>query len=218
MRLLTSIHKISPTPLWKFGSHLYHVYLKRKYLKGKRPFVPAETSKAKFRRSKEGFFKKYLSGKGIDIGFGGDLVSANANGYDFEHGDAQYLAELKDEQFDFVYSSHTLEHMPVPAIALKNWFRVVKKGGYLIIYIPHRDLYEKKKTLPSRFNPTHTHFFLIDKDAPPQTLGIIPLIQNNLSGYELIYAKECSEGHTITDPLIHSDGEYSIEVVIKKLI
>jgi hypothetical protein len=34
---------------------------------------------------------------------------------------------------------------------------------------------------------------------------------------EIIYANECNEGHTITDPLIHSDGEYSIEVVVKKM-
>jgi SAM-dependent methyltransferase len=218
MNVLPQLYKVFPTPIWKIGSRLYHFYLKRKYLKGKRPFVPGETSKARLRRSKEGFFEKYLSGDGLDIGFGGDLIVPNAKGFDFEHGDAQFLTELKDELFDFVYSSHTLEHMPNPRIALENWYRVLKKGGYLIIYIPHRDLYEKKKALPSRFNPNHTHFFLVDKGEHPDTLGIIPLIKNNLSGYELIYAKECSEGHTITDPLIHSDGEYSIEVVLRKLI
>ena len=87
----------------------------------------------------------------MDIGFGGDSIVPNATGWDFEHGDAQYLKGLNDEQFDFVYSSHTLEHMQDPAVALKNWYRVLKKGGYLIIYIPHRDLYESKKTLPSKF-------------------------------------------------------------------
>ncbi len=51
-----------------------------------------------------------------------------------------------------------------PKVALKNWWRVLKPGGYLIIYLPHRDLYEKKKNLPSRFNTNHTHFFLIDEE------------------------------------------------------
>jgi SAM-dependent methyltransferase len=206
-----------PGPIWKLGAGLYHYYLKRKYLKGKRPVVRAETFKAKQRRIKEGFFDKYTIGKGLDIGYGGDLVSPNAAGFDFEHGDAQYLAEINNEQYDFVYSSHTLEHLADPAAALKNWYRVLKKGGYLILYIPHRDLYEKKKSLPSRFNPNHTAFFLIERDEPPDTLGIVPLIEKTLSNYELIYAKECSEGHTIKDPEIHSDGEYSIEVVLKKL-
>jgi SAM-dependent methyltransferase len=206
-----------PGPIWKLGAGLYHYYLKRKYLKGKRPVVRAETFKAKQRRIKEGFFDKYTIGKGLDIGYGGDLVSPNAAGFDFEHGDAQYLAEINNEQYDFVYSSHTLEHLADPAAALKNWYRVLKKGGYLILYIPHRDLYEKKKSLPSRFNPNHTAFFLIERDEPPDTLGIVPLIEKTLSNYELIYAKECSEGHTIIDPKTHSDGEYSIEVVLKKL-
>jgi len=217
MSLLSLINKIAPRPVWKMGAGIYHYYLKEKYLKGKRPVVHAETSKAKTRRIKEGFFEKYTQGRGLDIGYGGDLISPNAAGYDFEHGDAQYLNELKDGQYDFVYSSHTLEHLPDPALALKNWYRVLKKGGYLILYIPHRDLYEKKKTLPSRFNPNHTNFFLVERDEAPDTVGIVPLIERTLKNYELIYAKECSEGHTITDPEIHSDGEYSIEVVLKKL-
>ncbi len=216
-KLLSFIIKITPKPIWKIGSNIYHFYLKNKYLKGKRSFVPGETSKAKPRRIRENFFEKYTKGKGIDIGFGGDLIALNAWGWDFEHGDAQYLNGLENEEFDFVYSSHTLEHMPNPAEALKNWYRVLKKGGYLIIYIPHRDLYEKKKTLPSRFNPNHTSFFLIDRDETPDTIGIIPLIQRNLTNYEIIYAKECTEGFTITDPYLHSNGEFSIEVVIKKL-
>ena len=76
---------------------------------------------------------------------------------------------------------------------------------------------KKKNTLPSRFNPNHVHYFLIDQDEEPDTIGIIPLIKKTIEGYEIFYAKECSEGNTITDPLIHSDGEYSIEVVIKKI-
>ena len=147
----------------------------------------------------------------------GDLVTKDAEGFDFEHGDAQYLKGKKDNTYDFVYSSHTIEHLPDPSEAIRNWFRVVKPGGYLIIYLPHRDLYEKKKTLPSRFNPNHLHFFLIDKDEKPDTLGIIPLIERSINNFQLIYAKECNEGHTIKNPLVHSDGEYSIEVVIKKI-
>ncbi len=107
--------------------------------------------------------------------------------------------------------------MPDPAEGVKNWFRVVKPGGYLIIYLPHRDLYEKKETLPSMFNSNHYHFFLIDRDEEPDTIGIIPLIETTLNDFDIVYAKECSEGHTITEPEIHSDGEFSIEVVVRKI-
>jgi len=179
--------------------------------------VPGETSKAHSRRVKEGFFEKFCKGEGLDIGFGSDLITKDAKGYDFEHGNAQYLKGVKDNSYNFVYSSHTIEHLPDPAEGIKNWFRVVKPGGYLILYLPHRDLYEKKKTLPSRFNPDHRNFYLIDGDEAPDTIGIVPLIERTLNDFEIVYAKECNEGHTITDPEIHSDGEFSIEVVIRKI-
>ena len=79
-------------------------------------------------------------------------------------------------------------------------------------------MYEKKKTLPSRFNPDHRHFFLISRDEAPDTIGIVPLIERTLKDFEIIYAKKCSEGHTINDPDLQSDGEFSIEVVIRKVI
>jgi len=210
------LRKVLPMSIWKILRVLKKYWLIIKYRTIGRPLNLAETSKAKNRRLKENFFDLYCKGKGLDVGFGGDLITNEAEGFDFEHGDAQYLRGKKDNTYDFVYSSHTIEHLPDPSIAIKNWFRVVKPGGYLIIYLPHRDLYEKKKTLPSRFNPNHFNFFLLDKDEEPNTIGIVPLIERSVKNFELIYAKECSEGHTITDPMIHSDGEYSIEVVIRK--
>jgi SAM-dependent methyltransferase len=106
--------------------------------------------------------------------------------------------------------------MTNPGVALRNWWRVVKPGGYLIFYGPHRDLYEKKKQLPSNWNSDHKYFFLLDEDDPPDTLGVLPLIKKSLRNYDIIVAKVCDEGHTITDPAIHSDGEYSFEIVLFK--
>lgn len=195
---------------------IYHNLMKAVYHVWGRPIRAAETAKAYSRRVKEGFFHNYCFGEGLDIGYGGDLLSDNCMGWDFENGDAQYLKGLDDSQFDFVYSSHTLEHMQEPDVALKNWWRVLKPGGFLILYLPHRDLYEKKNTLPSRWNYDHKHFFLLDRDEQPDTIGLLPLIERILDNYEIVYAKECSEGHTITAPDIHSNGEYSLEAVIKK--
>ena len=205
-----------PGKIWRILQWIKKNLLAVKYRTIGRPFVPGETTKAHSRRVKEGFFEKYCKGAGLDIGFGSDLITKDAKGYDFEHGNAQYLKGIKDSSYDFVYSSHTIEHLPNPSEGVKNWFRVVKPGGYLIIYLPHRDLYEKKKTLPSRFNPNHHHFFLVDRDEEPDTIGIIPLIERTLNDFDIVYAKECSEGHSITEPEIHSDGEFSIEVVVSK--
>ncbi|MCF7810814.1 class I SAM-dependent methyltransferase [bacterium] len=182
-----------------------------------RPQTQLETAKAHRRREQQGFFDKYCKGQGLDIGYGGDLLCANCRGWDFEHGNAQYLRGIKDSQFDFAYSGHTLEHMVDPETALSNWWRVVKSGGYLILYVPDRDLYEKKKTLPSRWNPDHKHFFLLSEDEEPHTKGLLPLIAKSLSNYEVVYARVCSDGSSDSDSDAPHTGEYSIEVVLKKL-
>jgi SAM-dependent methyltransferase len=217
MKLKENFRKIIPETSWEILRWMKRNWLVFKFRYIYRPYCPGETTKARGRRVREGFFDLYCKGSGLDIGFGGDLIKENAMGFDFEHGDAQYLEKLEDNTFDFVYSSHTIEHLPEPLEALKNWFRVLKPGGCLIIYLPHRELYEKKNTLPSRFNPTHLHFFLPDKDEKPDTIGVLPLINRSISNYELIYIKVCDEGFSIKDPLIHSNGEYSIEVVLRKL-
>jgi len=217
MKLKENLRQIIPETSWEILRWMKRNWLVFKFRYIYRPYCPGETTKARDRRIREGFFDLYCKGKGLDIGFGGDLITENAEGFDFEHGDAQYLEKLKDSTFDFVYSSHTIEHLPDPSEALKNWFRVLRPGGFLIVYLPHRDLYEKKNTLPSRFNPTHLHFFLPDMDEKPDTLGVLPLINKSISNYELIYIKVCDESFSIKDPLSHSDGEYSIEVVLRKL-
>lgn len=212
--------RVATVVLGSIGSMVRSVHLeilKVRYLLWGRPRARLETSKARARREQEGFFQKYCRGRGLDIGYGGDPVTPNCLGWDIEHGDAQYLEGLGEQTFDFVYSSHTLEHMANPGVALRNWWKVVNPGGYLILYLPHRDLYEKKRTLPSCWNMDHKYFFTLDKNDPPDTIGILPLIQDTLNTYEIAEAKECSEGHTIREPERHSDGEYSVEVVIRKL-
>jgi predicted SAM-dependent methyltransferase len=183
---------------------------------GRRARDEGETRKAQDRRQREGFFEAYCQGRGLDIGYGGDLLSPNCIGWDIEHGDATFLVGLPDEEFDFVYSSHVLEDLERCDVGLLNWWRVLKPGGYLILFVPDRDLYEKKTELPSNWNPHHRHFFLLDRDELPDTLGLVPFIQQLIPDHEMVFAKQCSAGHTITDPTQHSDGEYSIEVVIRK--
>jgi SAM-dependent methyltransferase len=175
-----------------------------------------ETHKAHARRVREGFFDKYCQGKGLDIGYGGDPVVANVRGWDFEHGDAHLLRGLDDASYDFVYSSHLLEHLPDVELALSNWWRVLKPGGYLLLFLPHRDLYEKKTTLPSRFNEDHAHFFLPDHDEAPDTIGAVPLIKRLFADAEIIYSKTCDEGYVNPGPERPSEGEFSIELVVRK--
>lgn len=110
-----------------------------------------------------------------------------------------------------------MEHTWDVRTALKNWFRVVRESGYLIIAVPHRDLYEKLKILPSRWNIDHRYMFLIGKAELPNTLDVVEEVRESLTDYDIKYLKTGDEGHTITDLLRHSDGEYQIDMAVRKV-
>lgn len=192
----------------------------------------AETRKAFQRRVTDGFFFKYIKGKGIDIGCGIsdtmdgiDLIHESAMPHDKHICNAETMEVFKDEEFDYVYSSHVLEHLNYPLDAIRNWFRILKKGGYLIISVPHRDAYEKKDLLPSNWNQDHRYFLLPYDTIPPCTFSFHDMINNALKpknkfdkpNYEIVEFKEQLTGFTIKDPNLHSDGEISIECIIKKI-
>jgi len=53
--------------------------------------------------------------------------------------EAVELREIPSASYDFLLSSHTIEHIANPIKALIEWKRIVKPGGTLILVIPHRD-------------------------------------------------------------------------------
>jgi len=103
-----------------------------------------------------------LVGNGIDIGCGPDPVTPTTRRFDMEDGDANEISKYVTEQFDFVYSSHCLEHMHHPQQALLEWWKLVKPGGHLFFTVPDEDLYEQG-VFPSRFNLDHKATFTIAK-------------------------------------------------------
>src|SRR5207249_11909978 len=145
------------------------------------------------------------------VGYGGDLVVPNCKGWDVENGDAHELAGIPENEFDFVYSSHLLERLENPARALRNWCRVLKPCGYLIIYVPERDRFARQRTLPSDVSLDHKHYFLLERDDPPDTIGLIPILTRELSGIDIVYQKLCDAGYRADAPVSYmSDAEYSI--------
>jgi predicted SAM-dependent methyltransferase/ADP-heptose:LPS heptosyltransferase len=109
----------------------------------------------------------YIGGEGLDIGCGNCKVHPNAVGIDQIRiggaplgdmcADGRSLKQFTDESFDYVYSSHFLEHVIDYEATLAEWWRVVKVGGYLILYLPHRDYYPRMGQHGS--NPDHKHDF-----------------------------------------------------------
>ena len=132
-----------------------------------------ETSKTLFFHGDR--LKPYISGKGLDIGAGRDAVSEDVQIFDMEHGDAGHIDI--EGSFDYVWSSHCLEHMYNPHKALRLWWSLVKRGGYLIIIVPDEDLYEQG-VWPSRYNADHKHTFTVEKEESwsPVSINLKPLL------------------------------------------
>ena len=87
----------------------------------------------------------WLVGKGIDVGCGLEKVTDDCigidNGDDFrEHSDADVVGDITDlsrygdGQFDWLFSSNSLEHLSNWEDALTDWVRVVRTEGILFIY------------------------------------------------------------------------------------
>ncbi len=58
---------------------------------------------------------------------------------------SQYIAEAgnliaqRSDSYDFVLSSHMLEHTANPLLALSEWMRVLRPRGALLLVVPHKD-------------------------------------------------------------------------------
>lgn len=117
-----------------------------------------------------------LQGRGIDIGCGSDPVTATCEKFDWKDGDANHITRFVLDNFDFVYSSHCLEHMRDPQKALLEWWQLVKPGGYLFVIVPDEDLYEQG-VFPSRFNEDHKATFTISKSISwsPRSYNVLEL-------------------------------------------
>jgi ubiquinone/menaquinone biosynthesis C-methylase UbiE len=130
-----------------------------------------ETSKSMTRRFYDyRYFTRYFVGDGIDIGSGNDGLSnfmyfmpmvKSIKDWDKNDGDAQFMEGDDDETYNFVHSSHCLEHMNDPKEALKNWFRILKKGGFMVVTVPDSDLYEQG-VWPSNKNSDHKWMFTLN--------------------------------------------------------
>lgn len=101
----------------------------------------------------------YTRGRGLDLGCGPSKAFPHFIGVD-NYTDTQLFGiQMKPDvvcdvtkldvfgaaSMDFVYSSHVLEHIAydkVPA-TLAEWWRVIKPGGYLVLYLPDEDEYPK---------------------------------------------------------------------------
>jgi len=154
-----------------------------------------ETRKTNKARGLE-FIEKYFQGKVIDIGGGSDPVIPDAKVFDLKDGDAQYISKYeKREYYDCVHSSHCLEHMVDVPSALSQWWTLVKVGGYMIITVPHEDLYEQR-IWPSIFNDDHKATFRLNqKDSWSQVSYDLAEISASLNNVKILDAQIQDNGY-----------------------
>lgn len=105
------------------------------------------------------YAETYFVGRGLDIGAGPDGLgrshtwpNATIREWDLADGDATTLPGIAPETFDFVYSSHCLEHLDSEVLAIRKWLEVLKPGGYLVLVVPDFEMYERG-IWPSRIQP-----------------------------------------------------------------
>jgi len=108
--------------------------------------------------------------------------------------DATKLPLFASAAYDSVVSSHLLEHLEDHKAALREWWRLVKPGGYLVLYLPHKSFYPNIGT--DGANPDHKHDFL-----PSDIIEVM----KSIGGWDLIENQERNE-----------DNEYSFLQVYKK--
>lgn len=186
-----------------------------------------EASKANKRRFTDWrYANRWLVGRGIDVGCGPDPLDAikwpkvtEIFPYDVElgHKDAQFLPEITDGEFDFLHSSHCLEHLRDARASLTNWLRVIKPGGFIICTIPEEFLYESGRW-PSRYNPDHKLSF---------TMRSMPVISSSMNILAALWKLPVDVEHITLltehyDPAklgqdqTLTDAECAIEFVIRK--
>lgn len=190
-----------------------------------------ECSKSIARRLADvNFTSRYFIGDGIDIGGKPDPLAlyqelfcrmASIRTWDWEDGDAQFLASLADESVDFVHSSHCLEHLVDPAEGLKNWLRVVRPGGHAIITVPDEDLYEQGQ-FPSTFNRDHKWTFTVWKTRSwsDRSINILDLIRGLGPQVDVIKIEQLTSTYRYSlpryDQTLSPVGECGIEIILRK--
>jgi SAM-dependent methyltransferase len=190
-----------------------------------------ECSKSIVRRlSDPNFVNRYFVGRGLDIGGKPDPLALyselfprieHVRTWDLDDGDAQLLQDIEDDRFDFVHSSHCLEHLHDPRQGMKNWFRVLRSGGHLVVLVPDEDLYEQG-VFPSTYNRDHKWTFTIYKERSwsPRSVNLLPLVQELGNEAEIVKIELLTATYRFKFPRYDQTrtpiGECGIELVVRK--
>lgn len=157
---------------------------------------------------------KYCMGYGVDIGTGGydpvvpHAISVELPAAEFDHytggrksdfpihlGCGALDLPFKDQSLDFVYSSHLIEDFFDWVPPIKEWTRVVKIGGYIVLLYPDKVLWNYAIECGQPPNNSHRHEGFVDEMTQffARYFGHFEVIEDRLTAltpndYSIIFA------------------------------
>jgi len=90
--------------------------------------------------------------------------------------DGTNITNVNDEIYDFCFSSHCLEHIANPLKAIKEWLRIIKKDGYIIIIVPEKSVCFDHNREYSKFDTILSQYH---KNVGEDDLSTLPEILRN---------------------------------------
>jgi len=90
--------------------------------------------------------------------------------------DGTDISDVSDNTYDFLFASHTLEHIANPLKALEEWKRVLKDDGNLILILPEKSLCFDHKRNISKFDTILSQY---EKNVGEDDLSTLPEILEN---------------------------------------
>ena len=83
----------------------------------------------------------YCNGNGLDIGGTTEWSFPGAQIVNIIYDDVDHDAySIPPDRYDYIFSSHCLEHLHDPVTALIYWKSHLKPGGCMFLYLPHPDM------------------------------------------------------------------------------
>ena len=90
--------------------------------------------------------------------------------------DGVNISSVKNENYDFLFSSYCLEHIANPLKALKEWLRIIKTDGHIILILPEKSCCSDHKRNISSFSTILSQYY---KDIGEDDLSTLPEILEN---------------------------------------
>jgi SAM-dependent methyltransferase len=90
--------------------------------------------------------------------------------------DAVNISLVQNECYDFCFASHSLEHIANPLKAIKEWLRIIKNDGYIIIIVPEKSCCFDHKRNYSQFSSLLAQYA---KNVDEDDLSTLPEILMN---------------------------------------